>query len=67
MYLWKKVTSCEELKRSVTYKFNKKNLHKYFDTNTFDYDDYNKACEYLERESLISIQWKENIPGHTNR
>ena len=32
--------------------------------SNIDYEDYNKACEHLERESLILIQWKGNIPGH---
>lgn len=37
----------------IVYKDRHKNVPKYFDTNTFDYEDYNKACEHLERESLI--------------
>lgn len=50
--------------KSINLIFNSSNTPSYFLTDSSDYELYHIVCDQLKNEGIITIHWKNKIPGH---
>lgn len=60
----KRLTPNKKTINAINLPFNSSNTPSYFFTDSSDYELYHIVCEQLKLEGIITIHWKNKIPGH---